>query len=177
MDENQRDPFCFYVEWLHSCLCSQTNSSGRKQNCLLTCWITNYGMIRHIRDLHWGSSRSWFSTKLSSVSSFPWSRYRSWVPAPPGILIQLKPGTNSSPRSAPSGINSSLYQEQPELFVVALTWTEAAWMKKCVWDELPGYTSSSAKQLQFAARFVNPLWWPSSSVVGNWHKRASSPQR
>lgn len=84
------------------------------------------------------------------MSSFSWGNHRSWVPPPPpGIWIQLKPGTNSSSLSAPSGINSSLYQEQPELFVVGVTWPEAAWMKRCVWDELPGYSPSSEKQIPF----------------------------
>lgn len=94
-------------DYIHA-LCSQTNPSGRKQNCLLTLWIVNKGLIKHIRDSHLGSSRSWLSAKYSSVSSFSWGIHRSWIPAPKGILVQLKPGTNSSPQSALSGINSSL---------------------------------------------------------------------
>lgn len=59
--------------------------------------------------------------------------------------------------------------------MVAVTWTEAAWMKRCVWDELPGYISSSAKQLQFCCQVCKSCMITEFLSGGKWAQKCIKP--
>lgn len=48
-------------------------------------------------------------------------------------------------------------------------------MKRCVWDELPGYTSSSAKQLQFCCQVCKSSMTTKFSSDGKLAQKSIKP--